>query len=553
VTGRITGSDLTIDPAADANCIIDRSDVDVTAFECDLGDVEADAQTAIALLVTTDSPGDIVMSAKARVAGQLPIDPNKDDNETRRTLSVARKLSNGAVQALGDGIARSVATADLDGDGDLDVVIGTGLDQAVEIYRGTGYRMLEETADILPETAETVAIAAADLEGDGDIDLVFANAQGQPDSVYLNSGDGRFELGSLLGDQDSRDVVAADFNGDGRLDLAFAATSGNTIYLDDGSGNYQPAETFGNAISLGVDSADFNGDGWADVVFANAVGDSIVRLNDGGNGFLPAIRLDIDGATAVRALDLSGDGIADLVFARMPSAIDDMASNPVLVNDGFARFSSYAALGAAPSVDVASGDVNEDGRRDLLFVNATGTHQVYTGRGDGFRLAGEQLYEASASAVAVADIGNDGGVDAVFASFNQGSLYLNDNLGRLGLGDAVPPVIALVGESVVDVPAGASFDDPGVIANDNIDGDISESVKATSTVDSRIVGSYKVVYTVTDNAGNAADPVSRTVRVTPAQGGGGGGGGPIDPGSLLLLMLIAILVRRNGRDRRASH
>ena len=103
------------------------------------------------------------------------------------------------------------------------------------------------------------------------------------------------------------------------------------------------------------------------------------------------------------------------------------------------------------------------------------------------------------------------------------------------------------------MPAGASFDDPGVIANDNIDGDISESVKATSTVDSRIVGSYKVVYTVTDNAGNAADPVSRTVRVTPAQGGGGGGGGPIDPGSLLLLMLIAILVRRNGRDRRASH
>ena len=98
-----------------------------------------------------------------------------------------------------------------------------------------------------------------------------------------------------------------------------------------------------------------------------------------------------------------------------------------------------------------------------------------------------------------------------------------------------------------------AFDRQSALAFSAADGDISDSVVAKSTVDSRIVGLYKVVYTVKDKAGNAADPVSRTVRVTPAEGGGGGGGGAFGPLSLLFLPgLWVIHRRRSRRSRRGS-
>jgi hypothetical protein len=195
---------------------------------------------------------------------------------------------------------------------------------------------------------------------------------------------------------------------------------------------------------------------------------------------------------------------------------------------------------------VLAGDFDGDGITDLFFVNTTGTHQVWRGLGGGFELAAEQIYEPGALAGVTGDLGNDGGQDVVLAAAPKagGLLYLNDGFGRLGLGDAVPPVIKLVGEPTVDLPAGDAFEDPGVSASDNIDGDISANVVATSTVDSRIVGTYKVVYTVSDAAGNAADPVTRTVRVQPAEGVGGGGGGATGPLGLALILAAALRRRR---------
>lgn len=82
------------------------------------------------------------------------------------------------------------------------------------------------------------------------------------------------------------------------------------------------------------------------------------------------------------------------------------------------------------------------------------------------------------------------------------------------IADTTPPVITLNGASTINLEQGDSFTDPGATATDNIDGDLTGSiVVGGDTVNTNIVGSYIITYNVSDNAGNAAAQVTRTVNV----------------------------------------
>lgn len=80
--------------------------------------------------------------------------------------------------------------------------------------------------------------------------------------------------------------------------------------------------------------------------------------------------------------------------------------------------------------------------------------------------------------------------------------------------DREKPVIILIGEPVIHVVQGTGFQDPGASAIDNADGDISASIIVSGQVNTQIPGEYILRYNVTDKAGNAADEVIRTVKVT---------------------------------------
>ncbi len=79
--------------------------------------------------------------------------------------------------------------------------------------------------------------------------------------------------------------------------------------------------------------------------------------------------------------------------------------------------------------------------------------------------------------------------------------------------DTTPPVITLLGSAQVTLTVGAVYTDAGATASDNVDGDITSRIVATSTVNTYVAGNYTVVYNVKDNAGNAATPVTRYVKV----------------------------------------
>ena len=80
--------------------------------------------------------------------------------------------------------------------------------------------------------------------------------------------------------------------------------------------------------------------------------------------------------------------------------------------------------------------------------------------------------------------------------------------------DPVVPVITLMGDAVMHMEAGSSYQEPGFYAEDNVDGDLTDRVKVEGEVDPYLAGSFSVTYSVSDGAGNKAEKV-RTVIVTP--------------------------------------
>ena len=80
--------------------------------------------------------------------------------------------------------------------------------------------------------------------------------------------------------------------------------------------------------------------------------------------------------------------------------------------------------------------------------------------------------------------------------------------------DTTAPVITLVGDTQITVEVGSTYTDLGATASDNYDGDISADIVTVNNVDTSVIGSYTVTYNVSDDAGNAATEVTRTVNVT---------------------------------------
>ena len=75
-------------------------------------------------------------------------------------------------------------------------------------------------------------------------------------------------------------------------------------------------------------------------------------------------------------------------------------------------------------------------------------------------------------------------------------------------------MITLNGDTQITVEVGSTYTDLGATASDNYDGDITADIVTVNNVDTSVIGSYTVTYNVTDDAGNAATEVTRTVNVT---------------------------------------
>jgi len=569
LSGSFVGSALTVSVEGGANCTIQPEVNQVTPFVCVLGSLPVGATTSTVLTTATSQASEVVAFGAVAGTEVIPIDPNLDDNSSIEAAGVADAFSAGAVQILGNSSVRSVTAGDVNGDGAADLVVGTAAGQSVQIYFNDAAReSCQCLRDFLsapisvPDTGSNEGVALADFDGNGSLDLVVANGGGQQDRVFSNDGAGNFVAMATLDPSFGQDVSVGDFDNDGDMDVAIAANGGNPVYLGNGNGGFNLHATLGNANSAAVETARFDGNSRDDLVFANVGGNSAVWTKNVGAGFTRRDQLNIGDAVAVAAADLNNDGRPDLVFGRVPSLVGgnpqnpETPANPVLINDGSGRFGNPSVLlGISPTNDVHIGDVNRDGLPDLVFVGASGVHQIWTAGGGGYSLHREQIIDSGAMAgvlieLGETDNGEPGGVDLAMGGASSGGLgvYLNDSFGNLGRGDAVPPVLTLLGQASVSVVARSSYPDAGATAADNIDGDISRSIAVSGSVDIRTVGTYTLTYNVVDFAGNAATPITRTVTVTPDDKRGGGGG-TISYFTLLSLLIGVWCSHRNRATR----
>jgi hypothetical protein len=190
---------------------------------------------------------------------------------------------------------RSVVGADVDGDGDIDVVSASYSDDEIAWYRNTdGAGSFGAQQVITHLTNGAYSVAAADIDGDGDTDLVSASYEDDEIAWYENTnGAGSFgpqQVISHLADRASS-VFAADVDGDGDVDVLSASVSDHKIAWyenTDGAGTFGPQQVITSLVGSPdtVSAADVDGDGDMDALSAG-IGLAWYENTDGAGTFGP--------------------------------------------------------------------------------------------------------------------------------------------------------------------------------------------------------------------------------------------------------------------------
>jgi hypothetical protein len=316
----------------------------------------------------------------------------------------------------------NVSMGDLDGDGDLDLVLAKGrhtpLLDKVLLNDGRGRFT---TSDLGPTPDRTYTAALADLDGDGDLDVLTSNDTPDRKLVYLNGGKGTFTVAGTWGVAawSTRNAAVADLNGDGRPDVIAANRPGPSFAcLNLGGGRFgSDCIPLPAASATTIVAADFDKDGAIDLaVPSRDRGQSHVYFNDGKAGFARTLAFGPADAAArvAAAADFNGDGSVDL-------AVGDEAARSMVVylNDGKGQLAPgfRTADTAKTPYAMSAGDVDKDGRADILLGYTTGPHAIFYNDGSGRRFTPLALGDDQGSAYgfALGDVDGDTLVDIALA------------------------------------------------------------------------------------------------------------------------------------------
>jgi VCBS repeat protein/FG-GAP repeat protein len=397
----------------------------------------------------------------------------------------------------------SFALGDLDGDGDLDILVGESFfgSPGISVLKNNGDQTFAAPVYYPRPINEVVGdVALSDFDFDGDLDA-FATIRGSFDDmtkikVWRNNGDGTFAAPiEFTTGQGPAGMVIADFTGDGKPDVVTANYGASSISilrhngLTGNSAGFLPPVSFGTTNRAEkVTAGDVNGDTVLDVVAGGQTGTGFaaslaVMINTGNGNFATPVVYDaapggFAGSPAVALADLDNDGDLDLIGGgayengSIVNGAVTIRRNIGGGNFGSAQIILFDNFVSAPK-ELATGNLNGDGFADIVAAVPSGRAiegfvAVNSDALGGFNTP--VYYEASQQTfdLAIVDLDNDGHGDVVTVANSSAAVTVHKNSGN----GSFPVLTRYEVASLSDAVESADIDNDGdidIVVNGELD------------------------------------------------------------------------------------
>ena len=378
-------------------------------------------------------------------AGNLGVRGAATDGEVEDySVAIANPIVSTAVFAapldvtLGADGADSVFAADIDGDGDMDLLSASVNDDKIAWYENDGTPLnggwANHPISLAANAAE--AVYAIDIDGDGDMDVISASRYDDKLAWYENDGTpavGAWTEHSIsTAVNGANSLFSADIDGDGDIDVLATAAYGNSVYWFENNGSQAfTLHLVTNAASeaISVTAADIDHDGDMDIISASNGDDKVNWYeNNGSQTFTTrSISTLSNGPQSVFVADIDRDGDLDV-------AVVSFADNQLAwyENDGTPSIGTWAAHSVTTALGgptfVSGGDMDGDSDVDLIVACTDGKVVLFKNNGTGtFTSSVITSAAPSAQSVVAADMDQDGDLDVASAALTADKIAWYEN------------------------------------------------------------------------------------------------------------------------------
>jgi uncharacterized repeat protein (TIGR01451 family) len=277
-------------------------------------------------------------------------------NSSSNDVSIALGSGDGhfaSVQNLDVGTRpHGIVALDVDGDGDLDIVVASENGGSLSLLVNDGQGVFGGRVDFANQDGDgKYALGAGDMNGDGILDLVVGTSTDDRILVLKGNGDGTFtQTADIAGGGYGWKLTLGDVNNDGKLDVAQAngPNDSGSILLGNGDGTLQAATIYSfSGTMVGSSLGDLDGDGYLDWVLSSyGSGRWYVMKNNGDGSFSQVDEIPApSNASCASLYDFDNDGTLDMALA------DEVSDEIVLMKNDGAGTVENADIAVTMSVD----------------------------------------------------------------------------------------------------------------------------------------------------------------------------------------------------------